>query len=183
MRVLYILIAILAIRFILNLSKYIRTKKYHDLYVEWLVVTRSTKPIEMRSQVVGLLKDAGVKDSFVGTVQPMGYGYIGTGNTSVMDNFPNARQDIATLTNAMFLQALGTYRSRMIDTFNPLRWIEWLIHLPRYTLRYLGVSADGAITKLAQIIWWIVGALVGFSFALYRPEVESMIKGWIGKLR
>lgn len=181
MRVLYILFGILALKFILNLSKYIRTKKYHDLYVEWLVVERSTKAVEMKAQVVGLLRDAGVSDSYVGTAQPMGYGYIATGNTSVMDNFPNARDDIATLTNAMFLQALGTYRSRMIDTFNPLRWIEWLIHLPRYMLRYLGVSADGAITKLAQIIWWIVCAVVGFSYALYKPELELLVKGWIGK--
>jgi hypothetical protein len=181
MRVLYILIATLAIRFILNLSRYLRTKKYHDLYVEWLVVKRSTKPVEMRAQVVGLLKDAGVNDSLVGAVQPYGFGYVGTSNASVMDNFPNAREDIATLTNAMFLQAVGTYRSRMIDTLNPLRWIEWAIFLPRNTLRHLGVSADGVVIKLAQIVWWIIAAMVGFSYALYKPELESLIKGWIAR--
>jgi len=181
MRLLYILIVILAVRFILNLSKYIRTKRYHDQYLNWLTVNRTPKLIESRAQVIALLKDAGVKDSYVGTVQPMGYGYVGTGNTLVMDNFPNARQDVANLTNAMFLQALGTYRSRMIDTFNPLRWIEWLIHLPRYTLRYLGVSADGTIIKLAQIVWWIAGVMGGFFYALYKPELESLIKGWIAR--
>jgi len=179
MRVIYILIGILLVRFILNLSKYLRTNKYHHLYVEWLALERSSKAVEMRAQVVALLKDAGVRDSYVGTVQPMGYGYTATGNASVMDNFPNARQDIATLTNAMFLQALGTYRSRMIDTFNPLRWIEWLINLPRYALRYLGVSADGAVIKLAQILWWIVCGIAGFSYALYKPELVTLIKGWI----
>lgn len=179
MRALYLLIGILLLKFILNLSRYLRTNKYHRLYLEWLKVKRSTKAVEMRAQVVALLKDAGVSDSLVGTVQPMGYGYIGTGNVSVMENFPNAREDIATLTNAMFLQALGTYRSRMLDTFNPLRWLEWLINLPRHTLRYLGVSPDAVVIKLAQVIWWITGAVVAFSYALYRSELESLIKGWI----
>ena len=181
MRLFYILIAILAVKFILNLSKYMRTKRYHDQYVNWLTVNRTPKLIESRAQVIALLKDAGVKDSYVGTVQPMGYGYVGTGNTLVMDNFPNARQDVANLTNAMFLQAVGTYRSRMIDTFNPLRWIEWAIFLPRNTLLYLGVSADGVVIKLAQVVWWIVAAIVSFSYALYRPELESLIKGWISQ--
>jgi len=180
MRVLYILIAILAIRFVLNLSKYIRTKKYHDLYAEWLVVERTSKPVEVRAQVVALLKDAGVTDSYVATVQPVGYGYIATsGNTSVMQNFPNARKDVATITNGMFLQAIGTYRSRMLETFNPLRWIDWLIHLPRYTLSHLGVSADAAITRLAQIIWWVVGGTITLLYVLYKPELESLIENWI----
>jgi hypothetical protein len=181
MRVLYVLIAILAIRFILNLSKYIRTKKYHNLYLVWLVSTNPTPKLhEARAQVVALLKDAGVSDRQVGAVQPVGYGHAQVG-ASVMENFPNGREDIATHTNAMFMEATGTYRSRLWQTFNPLFWIEFLIHLPRYTLRYLGVSADGVVIKFAQILGWIVCGVVGFSYALYEPELESMIRGWISR--
>jgi len=179
MRILLIIAVILAVRFILNLSKYLRTKKYHDAYISWLSIERESKIVAARAQVVALLKDASVKDSYVGTVQPAGYGYMATANASVMDNFPNAREDFAALTNAMFLQALGTYRSRMLQTFNPLFWIEFLIHLPRYALRYLGVSPDAVVIKLAQIVWWIVCAVFGFLYAIYRPDLEAAIKGII----
>lgn len=182
MRILYIFIGFLSLRFILNLSKYLRTKRYHDLYIEWLSSDRGNKLLEVRAQVIGLLKDAGVTDSYVGFAQPVGFMQIQTGNASVFANFPNAREDIATHVNSMFLEAIGTYRARMFDTFNPLRWIEWLINLPRFTLQYLGVSADAVVIKLAQIVWWIAGAFVGFAYALYRPEFEALIKGWIGKL-
>jgi len=179
MRLVYILIFILAIRFILNLSRYIRAKKYYEQYLSWLAVKRTSKLVESRAQVVRLLKDAGVADNYVGFAQPLGLMQVQTGNASVFDNFPSAQEDMATLANTMLLQAVGTYRTRMFETFDPLRWIEWAINLPRYALEYLGVSPDRAVIKLAQILWWIGGTIVSLAYALYKPELESVIKGWI----
>ncbi len=86
----------------------------------WLVSTTPTPRLhEARAQVVALLKDAGVNDRQVGAVQPVGYGHAQVGAASVMENFPNGREDIATHTNAMFMEATGTYRSRLWQTFNP----------------------------------------------------------------
>jgi hypothetical protein len=176
---LYILIAILAIRLILNLSKYIRAKRYYDEYLKWLGVHRTSKLLEKRAQVVALLKDAGVDDSYVGFAQPVGFMQIQTGNASVFDNFPSAREDIATIANTMLLQAIGTFRSRIWQTFNPLFWIEFLIYLPRHAFKYLGVSPDGVVVKLAQIVWWIACAVFSFLYALYKPELELLIKTWL----
>src|SRR5688572_18883177 len=113
MRLLYILIAILAIRLILNLSRYIRAKSYYAQYLNWLTVKRDSKLLERRAQVVALLKDAGVDDNYVGFVQPLGLMQVQTGNASVFANFPSAREDMAGLMNAMLLQAIGTFRSRI----------------------------------------------------------------------
>ncbi|HSE21376.1 MAG TPA: hypothetical protein VLB68_06940 [Pyrinomonadaceae bacterium] len=181
MRLLYILIAILAIRLILNLSKYIRAKRYHDEYLSWLTVKRTSKLLEKRAQVVGLLKDAGVDDSYVGIAEPVGFMHVQTGNASVFDNFPSAREDMAGIMNTLLLQAIGTFRSRIWQTFNPLFWIEFLIHLPRHTLRYLGVSPDGVVVKLAQLIWWLACAVFGFFYALYKPELEALIRAWVSR--
>jgi|SRR5688572_12311463 len=70
MRLLYSLVAILAIRLILNLSKYIRARRYHDEYLSRLTVKRTSKLLEKRAQVVALLKNAGVDDSYVGIAEP-----------------------------------------------------------------------------------------------------------------
>lgn len=181
MRLLYILIVILAIRLILNLSRYIRAKRYYNEYLNWLTVKRTSKLLEKRAQVVALLKDAGVADSYIGFAEPLGMMQVQTGNASVFDNFPNAREDMASIMNTMLLQAIGTFRARIWQTFNPLFWIEFLINLPRHTLSYLGVSPNAVVVKLAQLGWWLVGAVLGFLYALYKPELESLIRAWLSR--
>lgn len=56
-------------------------------------------------------------------------------------------------------------------------WIEALIYLPREVLGYLGVSAESAFVKVAQIIWWITTTLLGLLLILYRPELRAFIEG------
>src|SRR5688572_454058 len=116
MRLLYILIVILAIRLILNLSRYIRAKLYYNEYMSWLTVKRTSKLLEKRAQVIALLKDADVNDSYIGFAEPLGLMRVQTGNASVFDNFPNAREDMASIMNTMLLQAIGTFRSRVWQT-------------------------------------------------------------------
>jgi len=147
----------------------------------WLTVKRTPKMLEKRAQVVALLKDAGVVDSYIGFAEPVGFMHVQTGNVSVLDNFPSAREDMATIINTMFLQAIGTFRSRIWQTFNPIFWIEFLINLPRHTLKYLGVSPDAVVVKLAQLIWWIACAVFGFLYALYKPELEANRKSVVNQ--
>ncbi len=70
----------------------------------------------------------------------------------------------------------------MIETFNPLYWIEAVINLPKQLLNYLGLPSESIVIKIAQLMWWIAGAVFGFVYALYRPELEAVIKNWLGKV-
>lgn len=178
MQIIYILIALLALKFVINLSKFIRVKRYHKKYVEWLA-TKDEKLFESRAQVKRLLKEAGVQDSYVGVAEPIGYMQIRTANISVMDNFPNRRVDLVSITKGMFLEATGTYRSRMLETFNPLYWLEAAINLPKQILTYLGVSPESVVTKIAQLMWWFFGAAFGLVYAVYKTELEAIIRTWI----
>lgn len=115
-------------------------------------------------------------------MEPLGYVYVRTGGASIFQNFPNAREDYAHSVVRMFHQATGVYRSRMIETFNPLYWIEAVINLPKQLLNYLGLPSESIVIKIAQLMWWIAGAVFGFVYALYRPELEAVIKNWLGKV-
>lgn len=137
---------------------------------------------ESRAQVVRLFKGDGVKDSHVSVANHIGYGRLSIKEASVFDNFPNAREDFAYPTLAMFREAIGTYRSRMLEAFSPLYWLETLIHLPREVLGYLGVSAESVFVKAAQIVWWVMGTLLSLLFVLYRPEIRTVISGWLENL-
>jgi hypothetical protein len=181
MRLLYFFICVLLLKLVINLSKYIRAKRYLSKYWKWLA-KGDTKLLEHKTQVIKILKDAGVEDALIGSVELVGYGYVRTGNASTFENFPNARQDVAHATVRMFHQAIGVYRSRMFETFNPLYWIEAIINLPKQTLVYLGLPSESIVIKIAQLVWWIVGVAFGFVYALYKPELEAAVKSWITRI-
>ena len=177
-RLLYVLVCLLLLKFVINLVKYFRTRWYLSRYIKWLSST-DAKLLESKAQVVHLLKDAGVEDSYVGVAQPVGWGYLQTSNASVFANFPNERKDFAQVMHSMFREAIGTYRARMIETFNPLYWLEWLINLPREVLGYLGVPAESVLVKILQIVWWAVGAILSLLYVLYKAEIRTFIERWL----
>ncbi len=181
MRLLLFFLVIVFIKFILNLSKLIQTKKYLKRYKANLP-EQGWEVMEDKPQIVKLLQGAGIKDSSVAHVEPIGYGRIVTGNVSVFDNLFNSRQDVVVNVLAMFHQAIGVYRSRVYETFNPLYWLEAGINLPRHLSTYLGVSPESVVTKLAQIAWWLILTLGGFVYALYKPQAEAIIKAWLSKV-
>lgn len=168
---------LLLLKFVLNLSKYLRTRWYQWRYRKWLS-SQGMKLRESRAQVVKLFKEAGVKDSYVSVANEIGYGKLSIKEASVFDNFPNSREDFAYAILAMFREAVGTYRARMLETFSPLYWIEAIINLPREVLGYLGVPAESVVVKILQILWWIAGLALTTLLALYRPELKTFIESW-----
>ena len=165
------------LRFVLNLSKYLRTRWYYRRYKKWLSTSQGMKLRESRGQVVKLFKGAGVEDSFVSVAQHIGYDKLSVKEVSVFGNFPNSRDDFAAPFIAMFLEAKGTYRARMLESLNPLYWIEAIIYLLRTLLGYLDLPAEGTGVKILQLVWWIVGAVSTTALALYAAEIRTFIEG------
>jgi hypothetical protein len=181
MNLLYFFLVIALLKLLINAWKYIQCKHYLGKYLKW-VANPTWDLVEHRSRVIRLLQDAGVQDSYRGVSEPVGYMQIRTGDASVMANFPSRREDFFVVMKGMFHQANGVYRSRILETFNPLYWVEFVINLPGQILGYLGVSPESLLTKIFQLIYWLVGGLLGFLLALYRSEIETMARDLIRKL-
>jgi hypothetical protein len=177
----YIFLGIVVLRLVINVTKYFQCKHYLKEYLHW-VVDPTWGLVEHKSKVLKLLQDAGVKDSHRGIAQPLGFMQIQTSNVSVMANFPNRRDDFFVLTRGMLHQAIGVYRSRILETFNPLYWIEFIVNFPKQVLSYLGVSPEKLVVKIAQFVYWVVGAVVGFLLTLFRPEIETLVRDWLNGL-
>jgi hypothetical protein len=180
MRLLLFFLVVLSIKFTTNLSKLIQAKRYLKRYKEYLP-TKSWEALEDKPQIIKLLKGAGIKDSYLPHVEPVGYGRLVTTNISVFDNIFNTREDVVVNTLGMFHQAIGAYRSRVYETFNPLYWLEAGLNLPKHLSAYLGVSPESVLAKIAQLVWWVTLTLGSLLYALYRPEVETLVKAWISK--
>lgn len=160
----------------MNLSRYIQCKRLLAVYERYIKEPKWTF-VENQLQVINLFKGAGVEDSTVTHVEEIGYGNLQSSRPSVFKNMPVRREDIVRITLGMFHRAIGVYRSRMIETINPLYWIETIIFLPRQILNYLGVTPESVIIKIAQLIYW----LAAFVFGIYRFEVEEFVRGLLSK--
>lgn len=112
---LYVLAALLLLRFIINLVRLLRTKRYLTRYKKWHA-SRDEKFLEFKAQVVKLVKDAGVDDQRINVSEHVGYGNLRVSQASVLDNFPHLSQDMSSAAQRLMREAIGTYRSRMWET-------------------------------------------------------------------
>jgi len=183
LNLIYIFLIIVVIKFLLNLPKYFQCKYYLNKYHDYLSNDNNGWDfVESKPNVVKLIKGAGVNDSTLPIVTPIGYGKLMTANVSVFDNLTSKRVDVVEMTLSLLHQAIGVYRLRMFETFNPLYWIEFVLNLPKEILVFLGVSTESLVLKIAQLLYWGAGLIVAFLLTLYRVELETFVRDWISRL-
>lgn len=171
MKFLYILLALILFKLLLNISQYIKAKLFYTGYLKW-VKSPNENFKTYKESIKKLFKVAGIKDNSVPHVQPVGFGFVQTNSASVMDNMFVLRKDIVQLMFENFQSAIGVYRSRIFETFSPLYWIECIIFLPEKLFQYLGADSDKLFVKIFQIIWWILAPVS----IVFRNSLLSFIK-------
>lgn len=177
----YAFLLIASFKIVINTLRYLQCQRYLRMYFGYLA-NPEWGIVQHKSHVIKLIQGADIRESYRGVVEPMGWGQLSMVNAPVLENFPNRREDFVGITLSMFHQAIGTYRSRIFETFNPIYWIELVINLPKNLLSYLGVPAESILTKVAQVTWWVAGSVFTFFLALYRTEINQFIKDWIQQL-
>ena len=181
MKLMYVFLGYCLIKLLINSSKYYQCKHYLNTYIEWLAKP-NWELSEYKSRVIKLFEDAGLKDSTVQFATPLGFSQVATGNAWVFDQFPSYREEFVGKTRNYFHQAIGVYRSRALEVFNPLYWIELIIFLPKHIFNYVGVSLEGIIIKIAQLIYWLICIMVSMMYTLYTPEINMFFRDWINQL-
>jgi len=176
--VLLFVAVVVLLKLALNLSKYVSTKALLKDYQTY-VPNPTWEFVEKTPRIVQLFRSAGVEDSKMPHIELVGYGHVSTSNVSVFANLTVTKEGIPAVVTGMFHQALGTYRSRMIDAINPLFWIEFVLTLPRQVLSYLGVPAQSIGSKIAQVVYWIVGGLIGIVYAAYSQEIQHYVRSFV----
>jgi len=182
MKIILVLFIIIVIKAILNLIRFLQCKYYLNCYFDW-IKTMSWNLTESRQKVISLMNEAGVSDGFVSHVQPAGYGLLTTANVSVFNNFPNNREDMFQIMVTKFHEAIGVYKSRIIDTISPVYWIQLIIYLPKNIFMYLGVEKNSIIIKIFQIIWWAFGIIFMILLRVYQIEIANSIKPFINSIK
>lgn len=161
-------------------SIYFRLKRNRvvELRNEWLtrfegddarVLQTHIHLVERTAEVGRLLRGAGIPDGQIPFVTPIGWGQLATGRASLFDNWLATTSDVPAAMEAAFLRAAGVYQDRSRRSLNPLWWVELVLTAPQHVVRWLGGSGEGALTKLATLVWAVItggGALLGLIVSL-----------------
>lgn len=166
-KILLLFILILIIKASYNLYYLFSIKKYFNKYCDYLNNHKDWYITRNKQKIVALLKKANVKDSFLPSAEPIGFGYVQTGNFSVFDNLALIRVDVVRTVGQFLKEAEGVFLNRLKETFNPIFWFELFIFLPKNIFNYLGIKEKSFIINFFQLFWWLlnlVSIIVGIFF-------------------
>lgn len=176
-----VLIAFLLVAFykaLLNFTRLKRLQRYEKEFMSFLS-DESSKIDEHKMQTIALLKKAGIPDSQMPVTQSVGFGHFASFNASVYHNFPTTDRTIANTALLMFKNAIGVYKSCIIESINPLYWIDLIVFLPKNILIYIGLNMDNSSSKLWNVflsfIWWLLCAFI----TMFQPEIKQYIVEFI----
>jgi hypothetical protein len=137
-------------------------------YVDGLVNnTASWDFYEKTPEIKELLIKAGQSSSGIPDVENVGVGFVQV-TVDVFDNMTANNSRIASLMRGTIKQAIGVYKKRIWESFNPFYWIELLIFLPQKIFQYVTGNEDASswLSRLLNAIYWLVG-LIGSLLAIY----------------
>jgi len=152
--------SIILIRLVINYSKLIQARKLLKEYYKYLE-NPTFEFSERKSKIIQLSKDAGVSDFGVSKIEPAGYGYTKQYEIKGFSNLTLIDPEIINAIQSKFHEAIGVYKHRVCQTINPVFWIEFIIRLPKHALSVLGIKSDNSFSQLVQLIYWIIGIIMG----------------------
>jgi hypothetical protein len=173
---LYLFIALISLKILLNTWKYFSCQYYLSQYMKYIGNKSNWKIVEHSLNIKGLFNSAGISDSFLPHAEPVGDMHMTSYSVSVIDNITTVNPRIVDIILQMFHQAIGVYRTRIFESINPFYWVEVIITLPKVLFHYLGVPPEKIIVKIFQVIYWVLGAIIAFTLAVFPSDIYLLIK-------
>ena len=171
MKLLIAFLLILAYKLISNFFFYRRIVHLKKIYFDY-IESKNNDLLEYKSEIIDLFQKANVKDKIVVYTEPVGYGYISNSNVSVFNNI-QLKDDrfVARIINS-FDESISVFKYRCKQCFNPIYWIQTLIYLPKHIFEFLGLDTSTLVSKILQLIYWILG----FIYGIYNNQIDQFIQ-------
>ena len=174
----WLFIFIIVYKFSVNTYRFIRCKCLRKKYIEWQVDQNNDCP-RTKSEVKDLFKRAGIMDATLAVAEPIGFNHLSTYQAKILDNYPIIDSRCVDFTLRSFEEALGFYKNRIFETFNPLYWIDTIIFLPKHILDYIGINTEKVSSKILNVllsfIWWVLVV----SATIYKDNIISFLNDFI----
>jgi len=179
-KILLLFVLILIYKFAVNLIQRNQVISIKNSYIEWIRKEYKGRPLSQHiPKIKRLVNNAGIKEQYLPTAQPLGYLQIATITVNVLDGFPSLYQDKATITMRLLEQAIGVYQTRMFEGFTPKFWIDLIVFLPRNIIKYLGLNPDTVAVKLLQVFWWVLSPIA----IIFRDNIYDFVSVFLSNLK
>lgn len=175
-KLIYIFAGLIIVKILYNFYYFLLTRRYLLKYENYTKKSNDWYINDNRQQIVAVLKKVGIKDSALPSVDLAGYGHLYTATISVFDNLAFRRSDIMPTVYSMLREAKSVFKSRIIESFNPIFWLETFIYLPRIIFQYINIQENSIIIRILQIFWWIFNALNIIISILFNRDFISWLK-------
>jgi hypothetical protein len=184
----FLFLAIILIKFLLNISKYFYLKKVikkHNIFLDGELAKEDEQKKregieagnwiqENQIEIKNVVSKTGLHDQKKSYMQSLGLGYAQQQNVSALDNILFLNADIMELAREIINRAKGFYKVQALKSFNPLFWIEFFVFLPKELLEYFGINEEAKvgsiIIKIFQVFYWI--ASIFFMYQAYLKSVK-----------
>lgn len=139
-------------------------KKYHD-YMRTSNLETETIPefLENIPEIIDLLEQAGQKSKIISRIENTGLGYVQNLQGDLYENITTHDSECYTLISTRFKYAIGVYKKRLYESFNPFYWIELLIFLPQKLIEYQFGDNQQILSnwcvRFLNIIYWVISFL------------------------
>ena len=142
-KIVLLLITIILLRLVYYFYYYLLAKRYYKKYDQYVKNDQDNWYIrENRQNIAELFKKAEIKDSQIPYADAIGLGMVNSGHFSVFENLYLLRGDVMNIINGYFKESINVFRKKIINTFNPIYWIDFVIYLPKKVLKYLNIGSE-----------------------------------------
>ena len=175
-KIIFVAAVAILLKFSTNTMKWISAKRLRMQYQKSF--SKDGEPFSERiPQARKLFVDAGLDKHTIHVMERIGYGHAVSFNAVIVDNLDSERTDMIASALELFDQLVGTYRMRMFESLSPAYWIDVVIFLPRYIVKYLGGKESGIGAKILQLAYWVVTPLfLAFRIDIYQYIAELFRK-------
>jgi len=160
-----ILVILLFCKFAINLYYYFRTNYITDLYGKWLK-DQSTAIYNRVHIAISVVNKAKALKEFTWFGQYHG----------VFDGFPTKQPPNSEYCLRSLAHASGIFKQRMIDTVNPIYWLEILFSLPEKVISYISQNPEKTRVKsILNVIFRIIAFIAVTFYTLYPDKARTFI--------
>lgn len=176
-KIIYIFIGLVFLKILYNTYYFLLARKFLSKYEDYFLRDPKSWYIRDNQQrIIAILLKANIKDNFLPFAEPVGFGYLQAGQISVFNNLALRRDDVIQNVYSMIREAKTIFKSRIIDSFNPLCWLETFIYIPKIVLQYFSIDTNSILIKIALILWWMLNLISIVVGILFNKEFMFWLK-------
>lgn len=147
----------------------------HNEFSIFVSSGNSTEILEYTHEIRVLFSIAKIQDRSISFMEPIGLGYGRERKINFLENMFVLNSEITPAVNQFFIEAKGYFKYHMLQSINPLYWIDVVVFLPKYFIRFLNMDENRKYARFLTVAYW----LLTFIIFIYEEEIRQIFRKFL----